>query len=111
MISQFGSLQFGNDGYISSNRVGRYYSIAGDQSNHGGTILNTNQDGTVLFDNNIICVEGSQHSCPIPGHGTTPITAVAIKTYINGKLIITQGALAGCGAKINAYPGRTVTVE
>jgi hypothetical protein len=40
------------------------------------------------------------HTCPIPGHGTTPVTAITIKSYVNGKLIITENAVAGCGAVI-----------
>ena len=111
MLGQIGSLQFGNDGYFSASRAGKCYSTVGDGSDHGGSIINHNQDGSVTFEGNIICVNGCQHSCPIPGHGTTTITAITTKTFINGKLIITQGAVSGCGAKINAYPGRTVLIE
>ena len=55
-------------------------------------------------------VNGAQHSCPIIGHGTTTITAITIKSYINGKLILTAGATAGCGAKMTP-PDRKVYVE
>jgi len=73
----------------------------GDTSDHGGTIISTNQDDTVRANGIPIAVDGAIHSCPITGHGDTPITPITVKTYINGKLVVTIGAQAGCGAKIN----------
>lgn len=70
----------------------------GDSSNHGGVITTSNQDGSFLVGEIEVAVEGALHSCPIPGHGVTAITAVATKSLCNGKLIITEGAVAGCGA-------------
>ena len=82
----------------------------GDGSSHGGTLISTNQDGTVNVGSTPICVEGALHSCPITGHGITPITAITNKSYINGKLILTYGAVAGCGALITP-PDRQCNVE
>jgi len=76
-------------------------SRLGDGSSHGGSIVSTNQDNTVTANGIPIAVQGSQHSCPIIGHGTTSITPITVKTMINGKLVITIGAQAGCGAVIN----------
>lgn len=70
----------------------------GDASDHGGTIIsassNTKANGMG------IARQGDQHSCPISGHGITPLTATTTKTYVEGQLVITVGATAGCGAHI-----------
>ena len=85
-------------------------ALLGDPSSHGGTLTSTNQDGTVDVATIPICVSGCNHSCPIIGHGTTTVTAITTKTLINGKLVITTGAVAGCGAVINP-PDRQINVE
>ena len=94
-----------------SHNLGKAISVVGDGSSHGGTIISSNQDGTFVVDGGkIVAVEGAMHQCPIEGHGTTAITAVTIKSYHNGKLIITTGAIAGCGAIIQS-PDRKIYVE
>jgi uncharacterized Zn-binding protein involved in type VI secretion len=77
---------------------------------HGGTLVSTNQDDRASTNNIPVCVNGCDHSCPIPGHGITQVSAVTTRSFINGKLIITYGAVAGCGATITP-PNRNVTVE
>lgn len=72
-----------------------------DKSDHGGTVITSNQDGTVKGEGKVIAVEGALHSCPMPGHGITPITAITRKTKINGRLVLTTGAKSGCNAIIN----------
>ena len=72
----------------------------GDPSTHGGVLINTNQDNRFSTKNIQVCVNGCLHSCPISGHGTTPVVAVTVKSFVNGKLIVTTGAIAGCGAVI-----------
>jgi uncharacterized Zn-binding protein involved in type VI secretion len=76
----------------------------GDPSTHGGTINLSGQSGFKKAGGVPIAVAGATHSCPIPGHGVTPITPITIKTFIEGKLIITAGATAGCGATITPIP-------
>lgn len=90
--------------------MGGNVALLGDSSNHGGTLISSNQDGTVDVGGVAVCVNGCLHSCPIPGHGVTPVSAVTTKSFINGKLIVTQGAISGCGAVITP-PGRGVTFE
>lgn len=85
-------------------------ACVGDTSNHGGIVTNSNQDGTLLAGGDAVAVEGAQHGCPIIGHGVTPITAITTKSYHNGKLILTENAVAGCGAKITPE-NRNVFVE
>lgn len=85
-------------------------ALLGDGSDHGGTITSSNQDGTLSAKGIEVALEGAQHSCPIDGHGVTSITAITVKSYHNGKLILTQGAIAGCGALISPVD-RGVYVE
>lgn len=82
----------------------------GDSSSHGGTLISSNQDGRCKVKGIEVCVNGCEHSCPIPGHGTTKVTAITIKSYVNGKLVITYGAQAACGAIIQPID-RGVYVE
>lgn len=71
----------------------------GDTSNHGGTIIQASSD--VKVNGLGVARQGDNHSCPISGHGVTPLTAITTKTFVNGRLVITVGAVAGCGAHIN----------
>lgn len=72
----------------------------GDASNHGGHIITASSD--VKADGIGVARQGDSHQCPISGHGTTPLTAITTKTKVNGRLVITVGAHAGCGATIVA---------
>jgi uncharacterized Zn-binding protein involved in type VI secretion len=85
-------------------------ALLGDPSNHGGTIISSNQDGKFVVEGVVVAANGALHSCPLEGHGTTPITAVTTRSYVNGKLILTENAVAGCGALIQP-PNRGVSVE
>jgi len=85
-------------------------AVVGDSSDHGGTIITSNQDGTFFANGIEVAVEGAQHSCAIEEHGITSITAVTTKSYHNNKLILTKGAVAGCGAVIQPID-RGITVE
>lgn len=88
----------------------RRIACLGDSSNHGGSIITTNTDGTVRASGTAVAVHGALHSCPIPNHGVTLISSIIIKTYANSKLVLTKDALAGCGAKITPQ-NRQVYVE
>lgn len=90
----------------SSRRIG----CLGDPSSHGGVIISTNADGSCHAGGTDVAVHGANHSCPLREHGITPISAIVNKTKHNGKLVLTQDAVAGCGAKI-IPPNRGVFVE
>ena len=90
--------------------TGKLIACVGDVSNHGGTIISSNQDGTFLVAGSVVAVDQARHSCPVSGHGITLITAVTKKSYHNGKLILTSDAKAGCGAII-APSNRKTFVE
>jgi len=88
----------------------RNIACLGDNSNHGGVLVSTNQDNKFKVAGINVCANGCMHSCPITGHGTTAVSAIAVKSKVNGKLIITYGATAGCGAVITP-PDRKCYVE
>ncbi len=85
-------------------------ACVGDGSSHGGTIVSSNNDGKFKVAGATVAVNGAQHSCPIPLHGVTSISAITVKSKCNGMLILTEGAVAGCGAVI-APPDRGCEVE
>lgn len=113
MNPSFGSISVGSIPFAGTggSGAGLYIACLGDPSSHGGILITTNTDNTVLAGGIAVCVNGCMHSCPIPYHGVTPVTAITIKSFINGKLIITYGAIAGCGALITPPSSRKVTVE
>jgi uncharacterized Zn-binding protein involved in type VI secretion len=88
------------------------YNVAclGDGSNHGGTLVTSNQDGKYKVAGLVVCADQCQHSCPVAGHGTTVVTAATRKTRVNGRLVITTNATAACGAVIQP-PDRGVYIE
>lgn len=90
--------------------MGKKIALVGDPSSHGGQIISSNQDGKFDVGGTVVAVNGANHSCPIFGHGITPITAITVKSPCNGKQIVTEGATAGCGAVIQP-PDRGVFVE
>lgn len=111
MFGLFGSSEFGASWHIPSEAPTRKpIALLNDSSNHGGSIINSGQDGSYLVGGVEVAVEGALHSCPISGHGITPVYAITIKSFHNSKLILTEGAISGCGALINP-PDRNVFVE
>lgn len=70
----------------------------GDGSDHGGTMISAGS--TVTVDGIQLCLDQDMHSCPIPGHGTTPVTASSSVKTNGGKKVIKIGDTAGCGATI-----------
>jgi uncharacterized Zn-binding protein involved in type VI secretion len=112
MLGNFGASQFGSTQFAIPELPGLGGKIAllGDPSSHGGVIITTNQDGTFKTAGIAVAVDGALHSCPIAGHGVTPIRAVTTKSFHNGKLIVTENAIAGCGALIQPAD-RKVEVE
>lgn len=95
--SVFGTTEFMPRKKLS---IGRLVACVGDRSSHGGTVISANTDELFFAAGDTIAVAGAMHACPLDGHGTTPIIPVISKTYYNGKLILTLGAKAGCGAVI-----------
>jgi uncharacterized Zn-binding protein involved in type VI secretion len=88
--------------------MGKDIALVGDTSTHGGAITVSGQDGTFDVGGIAVAVSGAKLACPM--HGVQTITAVTTKSFQNGKLIVTAGATAGCGATITP-PSRGVQVE
>lgn len=83
-------------------------ALLGDSSSHGGSITSSNQDGTLKVGGTEVAVNGATLLCPT--HGPQSITAITTKSFHNSKLILTENAVANCGALIIS-PDRNVYVE
>jgi uncharacterized Zn-binding protein involved in type VI secretion len=81
----------------------------GDPASHPGSIISAGQS-KVKSDSTAVAVDGALFQCSVEGHGTTAITPITTKTFINGNLIVTEGATAACGAVINP-PDRKVYID
>ncbi len=77
----------------------------GDGSSHGGTIVTAS---TVPTEGAMTAVVGSMHACPLPNHGTTPITTGSPNFAIGGQPVARTGSVCGCGAVIQGGATKTV---
>lgn len=115
-IGQYGSGQYarysfgGGQPYVASFVPGKRIAVIGDPSTHGGVLSDSGGNALLKCNGVYVAVDGASHACPVPFHGTTPVVAITVKTRVNGKLIITYGAQAGCGAIITP-PARHVSIE
>ena len=82
-------------------------AVLGSTSSHGGTMISAS--GTDFrTEMGYVCLEGDLHSCPEyygrdDPHGVTPIVGgCTIRTIINGKPVVIEGSVAGCGAIITS---------
>lgn len=83
-------------------------ALLGDTSSHGGSITDSNQNGSVKAEGIEIAVEGALHSCPVDGHGTTEIHGSLDEDwFINGKKVVLNGSVADCGAVIISSATKT----
>jgi uncharacterized Zn-binding protein involved in type VI secretion len=89
--------------------MSKLIACLGDPSDHGGQITFSPPVRCVVS-GVPVAVLGATHTCPIPFHGVTPVIPITIRTFVEGKLVITAGAKAGCGATIIPIP-RRVMVE
>lgn len=101
MIGRFGTSLLGATEFLRRLVGGsRNVACVGDTSSHGGTIVISGQDGSVSAGGAVIAVAGAMLDCP--DHGMVSITPIIKRTTINGRLIVTDGATATCGAIISA---------
>lgn len=70
----------------------------GDISSHGGVII-TGAMRTVV-NGMPVARMGDLHSCPIPGHGVTPIVTGSLDTVTEGLPNARIGDVTACGAVI-----------
>jgi uncharacterized Zn-binding protein involved in type VI secretion len=70
----------------------------GDASSHGGVIVSS---ASKTYVNGVLVARvGDSHSCPIPGHGVTPITNGSGNFTCEGAVTAVIGSVCGCGAVI-----------
>lgn len=86
----------------------RLLALLGTGSSHGGSIVMTPEQFTKV-EGKPVAVEGALHSCPIDGHGITNVTPIVFRQKINGKYVLTEGAMAGCGAILTRNGSATRT--
>jgi len=73
--------------------MGRKVIRLGDKSNHGGKIITSSTD--TLCNGRGITRAYDLHSCPIPGHGITPMVTFSGDSFCNGRGIVREGDKAG----------------
>lgn len=72
----------------------------GDRSDHGGTVISA---ASCTYVNGIpVARMGDLHSCPLDGHGVTPITSGSGCVLIEGQPVARIGDTTGCGATISS---------
>lgn len=86
--------------------MGNAVARLGDSSNHGGIIISAASRTQV--EGKMVARVGDSHSCPIPGHGVTPITTGSPQFKAEGALVARTGSLTGCGASIIGGATKTV---
>jgi uncharacterized Zn-binding protein involved in type VI secretion len=79
--------------------AGNAVIVIGDPSSHGGHVITGSAN--MLLQGTGIARVGDMHSCPITGHGITPIVSSPSIATANGEIIAVTGAVAGCGAVIS----------
>lgn len=70
----------------------------GDKSSHGGTIISS--ASRTYINGKLVARKGDLHSCPIKGHGVTPITSGSDSVLVEGQSLARIGDTVGCGATI-----------
>ena len=73
----------------------------GDGSDHGGTIISVTTQHTNA-EGQLVARVYDLHSCPIPGHGVTPILVGSSPVICEGQPTAVTGSRCGCGAVIIA---------
>ena len=91
--------------------MGAVFKVArlGDPSSHGGVIISsaslTNVEGQ------LVARVGDLHSCPIPGHGVTPIVNGSSNFICEGSIVAVDTSVCGCGESIIATASVTGAVK
>jgi uncharacterized Zn-binding protein involved in type VI secretion len=72
----------------------------GDKTSHGGTVI----EASSMTTSGDIAVArmGDKTTCPLPGHGSPPITGGDQSTIIDGKPVARHGDPTACGATLIA---------
>ena len=76
-----------------------------DRSDHGGVIITASTRTKV--EGKFVARVNDQHSCPLPGHGVTPIVTGSPRFSAEGAKVARTSSLTGCGAVIIGGAART----
>lgn len=82
---------------MTSTVDGQQIAVTGQPSSHGGYLIAGSCKST--RDGRNIGRSGDMHSCPIPDHGVTAVTASTTATC-DGIRMLRVGDVAGCGAAL-----------
>jgi len=78
-------------------------TVLGTPSSHGGHMITAS--GFPTIGGIPTCLDGDLHACPMNGthpHGVTSVHSISTLTTIDGRRVIIEGSVAGCGAVILA---------
>jgi uncharacterized Zn-binding protein involved in type VI secretion len=76
-------------------------AVLNTTSSHGGHMITASGTKFVTPQGDV-CLQGDSHSCPIAGHGITPIVSgCSTKSTISGTPVALSGSVAGCGAVLD----------
>ena len=90
--------------------MGQQVAISGTTSSHGGVMISSSGSGLQVA-GRPVCRVGDSHSCPIPGHGVTPIVSGgATKAIVSGVALAISGSVAGCGAVLDGSFASNISV-
>lgn len=78
----------------------------GDKTSHGGAVIEASTQSDIGGIG--IARMGDKTSCPLPGHGITPIVSGDMTMIVDGKPAARQGDTTGCGATLIASQQTTV---
>lgn len=86
-------------------------AILGTTSSHGGVMISAS-GSTFDLQGRPVCLEGDMHSCPIQGHGVTPIVSGCAQHATDKRIpVAIEGSVAGCGAVLNGAFGERATTS
>ncbi|MGZ8293760.1 MAG: PAAR domain-containing protein [Telluria sp.] len=79
----------------------------GDKTSHGGVVIEASSHS----DSGGIPIArmGDKTSCPIPGHGVTPIASGDSTMNVDGRPVARHGDMTACGAVLIA--GQQATID
>ena len=74
--------------------------LIGSTSSHGGVVISSASRSSAF--GRLIARVGDLHSCPIHGHGVTPIITGSDTIFVENQAVSLLGySVTGCGAVIN----------
>ncbi len=72
--------------------------LLGDKTTHGGKVISASSNITV--NGKKVALVGDMVSCPVPGHGTNPITEGMSQRAFGGRAVVVDGCKCQCGCQV-----------